>query len=195
MTTIEHKFLQYGLFVAAGVGKDFSHGNGGDLLFMGDSYRKGKREYESRQVGAGLSEEHMKSPKFEHVIVKRGKNAGKEAALTSGNKRMPRDWFFKKYYYSIRRLNLRETEFYGRAYQDLCRRSSTISSLAVSVPIASRYFYRWDIRTNFAENKKKMAGIDALRTLFEIIRDEKRTHANTAERIGNALTGNTAIPW
>lgn len=32
-----------------------------------------------------------------------------------------------------------------------------------------------------------MAGIDALRTLFEIIRDEKRTHANTAERIGNAL--------
>lgn len=67
------------------------------------------------QVGAGLSEEHMKSPKFEHVIVKRGKNAGKEAALTSGNKRMPRDWFFKKYYYSIRRLNLRETEFYGRA--------------------------------------------------------------------------------
>lgn len=115
VTTIEHKFLQYGLFVAAGVGKDFSHGNGGDLLFMGDSYRKGKREYESHQVGAGLSEEHMKSPKFEHVIVKRGKNAGKEAALTSGNKRMPRGWFFKKYYYSIRRLNLRETEFYGRA--------------------------------------------------------------------------------
>lgn len=119
VTTIEHKFLQYGLFVAAGVGKGFYHGNPGDLLFMGDQYREGKRAYGSRQVGAGLSEKHMKSPKFEHVTVQRGPNKGKEAALTSGEKRMPRDWFFKKYYYSIRRLNLTETEFYGRAYQGL----------------------------------------------------------------------------
>ncbi len=119
VTTIEHKFLQYGLFVAAGVGNGFYHGNPGDLLFMGDRYREGKREYGSRQVGAGLSEDHMKSPKFEHVTVKRGPNAGKEAALTSGEKRMPRDWFFKKYYYSIRRLNLEESAFYGRAYQGL----------------------------------------------------------------------------
>lgn len=119
VTTIEHKFLQYGLFVAAGVGKGFYHGNPGDLLFMGDSYREGKHAYGSRQVGAGLSEQHMKSPKFKHVTVKSGKNAGKEAALTSGEKRMPRDWFFKKYYYSIRRLNLTEAEFYGKAYQGL----------------------------------------------------------------------------
>ena len=119
VTTIEHKFLQYGLFVAAGVGKGFYHGNPGDLLFMGDSYREGKHAYGSRQVGAGLSEQHMKSPKFEHVTVKSGKNAGKEAALTSGEKRMPRDWFFKKYYYSIRRLNLEESAFYGKAYQGL----------------------------------------------------------------------------
>ena len=119
VTTIEHKFLQYGLFVAAGVGKGFAHGNGGDLLFMGDKYREGKHAYGSRQVGAGLSEEHMKSPKFEHVTVQRGPNKGKEAALTSGEKRMPRDWFFKKYYYSIRRLNLTEAEFYGKAYQGL----------------------------------------------------------------------------
>ena len=119
VTTIEHKFLQYGLFVAAGVGKGFAHGNGGDLLFMGDDYREGKHTYSSRQVGAGLSEQHMKSPKFEHVIVGKGKNKGKEAALTTGNKRMPRDWFFKKYYYSIRRLNLTEAEFYGKAYQGL----------------------------------------------------------------------------
>lgn len=119
VTTIEHKFLQYGLFVAAGVGKGFYHGNPGDLLFMGDSYRDGKHAYGSRQVGAGLSEKHMLGPKFERVIVKRGKNAGKEAALTSGDKRMPRDWFFKKYYYSIRRLNLTESAFYGKAYQGL----------------------------------------------------------------------------
>lgn len=119
VTTIEHKFLQYGLFVAAGVGKGFAHGNPGDLLFMGDSYRKGKHAYGSRQVGAGLSEEHMRGPKFQEVTVQRGPNAGKRAALTSGEKRMPRDWFFKKYYYSIRRLNLTESEFYGKAYQGL----------------------------------------------------------------------------
>ena len=119
VTTIEHKFLQYGLFVAAGVGKGFAHGNPGDLLFMGNMYREGKHAYGSRQVGAGLSEKHMKGPKFGEVIVKRGPNAGKRAALTSGEKRMPRDWFFKKYYYSIRRLNLTEAEFYGKAYQGL----------------------------------------------------------------------------
>ena len=119
VTTIEHKFLQYGLFVAAGVGKGFAHGNGGNLLFMGDKFREGKHEYGARQVGAGLSEEHMRSPKFKEVAVQRGKNAGKRAALTSGEKRMPRDWFFKKYYYSIRRLNLTEAEFYGKAYQGL----------------------------------------------------------------------------
>lgn len=118
-TTIEHNFLWYGLYVAAGVGHGFKHGNGGNLLFMGDKFREGKHAYGSRQVGAGLSEEHMKSPKFEHVTVQRGPNKGKEAALTSGEKRMPRDWFFKKYYYSIRRLNLTEAEFYGKAYQGL----------------------------------------------------------------------------
>ena len=135
VTTIEHKFLQYGLFVAAGVGKGFDidgkiyrdkggnvrriGSNNGDLLFMGDKYREGKHAYESRQVGAGLSAGHMKGPKFKEVTVKRGPNAGKRAALTSGEKRMPRDWFFKKYYYSIRRLNLTESAFYGRAYQGL----------------------------------------------------------------------------
>lgn len=119
VTTIEHKFLQYGLFVAAGVGKGFAHGNGGNLLFMEDKFREGKHEYGARQVGAGLSEEHMRGPKFKEVTVQRGPNAGKRAALTSGEKRMPRDWFFKKYYYSIRRLNLTEAEFYGKAYQGL----------------------------------------------------------------------------
>lgn len=34
-TTIEHKFLLYGLYVAAGVGHEFRHGNLGDLPFLG----------------------------------------------------------------------------------------------------------------------------------------------------------------
>lgn len=32
-----------------------------------------------------------------------------------------------------------------------------------------------------------MADTNALKALFEVIRDERRTHANTAERVGNAL--------
>lgn len=119
VTTIEHRFLMYGIYVAAGVGKGFVHDNGGDLLFMGDSYRNAHGEYRSRQVGAGLSETAMKSPKYQHITVRYGKNKGKEAALTSGNKRQARDWFFKKYYYSLHRLNETNASFFGAAYQGL----------------------------------------------------------------------------
>ena len=120
VTTIEHQFMKYGLYVAAGVGKGFEHGNPGDLLFMGDKYRADHAgAYGSRQVGAGLSEKHMLGPKFAEKTVTRGPNAGKRAALTSGQKRMPRDWFFKKYYYSLRRLNMTEAQFFGRAYQGM----------------------------------------------------------------------------
>lgn len=118
VTTIEHKFLMYGIYVAAGVGKGFSHGNGGDLAFMGDAYRNAHGEYRSRQVGAGLSETAMLG-KFDHKIVENGPNAGKTAALTSGEKRTPRDWFFKKYYYSLHRLNETNASFFGQAYQGL----------------------------------------------------------------------------
>lgn len=118
VTTIEHKFLMYGIYVAAGVGNGFSHGNGGDLAFMGDAYRNAHGEYRSRQVGAGLSESAMKG-KFQHITVKHGKNAGKTAALTSGQKRKARDWFFKKYYYSLHRLNETNASFFGQAYQGL----------------------------------------------------------------------------
>jgi hypothetical protein len=119
VTTIEHRFLMYGIYVAAGVGKGFEHGNGGDLLFMGDPYRAAHGRYGSRQVGAGLSEHAMLSPKYEHITVHHGKNAGKEAALTSGGKRQPRDWFFKKYYYSLHKLNETNARFFGSAYQGL----------------------------------------------------------------------------
>lgn len=119
VTTIEHRFLLYGIYVAAGVGNGFRHGNGGDLLFMGDSYRSGKRQYGRRQVGAGLSGRAMLAPKYERVTVTRGENKGKEAALTSGRKREPKDFFFKKYYYSLRRLNEENARFFGELYSGM----------------------------------------------------------------------------
>lgn len=82
-TTIEHHFLEYGLYVAAGTGKGYFHGNSGKddengLQFMrGSKYNKGKGH------------------------------------------RQARDWFSRKYLYSIHRLNDYEAAFYGDAYQGM----------------------------------------------------------------------------
>lgn len=35
-TTIEHRFLYYGIYVAAGTGRGYTRGNGGDLAFLKD---------------------------------------------------------------------------------------------------------------------------------------------------------------
>jgi hypothetical protein len=115
--TLEHRFLMYGIYVAAGVGKGFEHGNLGFLPFMGGVTRE-EYGYGIKQVGAGLSERAMREPKFEHITVKHGKNAGKKAALTRG-KRMKSDWFMRKYYYQLQRLNEKQAVMYGEAYQGL----------------------------------------------------------------------------
>lgn len=132
--TIEHKFLMYGLYVSAGVGKGFKHGNGGDLLFMNDKYRE-VNGYGYKQVGAGLSEDAMLAPKFEHITVKRGKNAGKQAALVRG-KRKKENWFMRKYYYQLQRLNEKQALMYGEAYQGLV--SSFLQGLFGNIDSKSR---------------------------------------------------------
>lgn len=132
--TIKHKFLMYGLYVSAGVGKGFKHDNGGDLLFMNDKYRE-VNGYGYQQVGAGLSEDAMLAPKFEHITVKRGKNAGKQAALVRG-KRKKEDWFMRKYYYQLQRLNEKQALMYGEAYQGLV--SSFLQGLFGNIDSKSR---------------------------------------------------------
>lgn len=136
VTTIEHKFLMYGIYVAAGVGNGFYHGNGGELLFMNTQGQMSNNRYGShrgegggmtradfgygkKQVGSGVSESHMLSPKFESKTVEHGKNKGKRAAITSGQPRQRRDWVMKKYYYSLQRLNETNNKFYGLAYQGM----------------------------------------------------------------------------
>lgn len=116
VTTIEHKFLQYGIFVAAGVSPAFVWkywagnipkgesgntpreriGDSGQLEFLDKSYRQEHGLDEPKKVGPSWG----------------GRVAG-------GMPKGKRDWFFRKYYYSIRRLNLEESAFYGRAYQGL----------------------------------------------------------------------------
>lgn len=70
VTTIEHRFLEYGIYVARGVGNGYSRGNGGDLKFLKDW-------------------------------------------KTNPHHRQKRDWFSKKYMYSLHRLNEFEAAYYG----------------------------------------------------------------------------------
>ena len=74
VTTIEHRFLEYGIYVARGVGNGYSRGNGGDFL----------KDWK-----------------------------------TNPHHRQKRDWFSKKYMYSLHRLNEFEAAYYGQTYQGL----------------------------------------------------------------------------
>lgn len=76
VTSIEHRFLEYGIYVARGVGNGYSHNNGGDLAFLKD----------------------WKS---------------------NPHHRQKRDWFSKKYMYSLYRLNEFEAAYYGTTYNGL----------------------------------------------------------------------------
>lgn len=93
---ITHKFLEYGIYVAAGVGYGYAHDNGGDLRFLDPVYRKEQ----------GLDRPRKRGPKW-------------GGGHTSGKPRQRRDWFSAKYLYSMRRLNEKEAEFYGEKYQGL----------------------------------------------------------------------------
>lgn len=115
--TIEHKFLRYGIYVAAGVGRGFKHGNGGDLPFMGAAYRE-EHGYDKKQVGYEFSKGQMLEPKYERKVLVKGKHAGQTVALARG-RRQREDWFLKKYYYQLQRLNEKNAEMYGDAYQGM----------------------------------------------------------------------------
>lgn len=93
---IAHTFLEYGIYVAAGTGRGYERGNGGDLPFLDPNYRHQHRLDQPRKTGPAWG-----------------------GAMTSGHPRQRRDWFARKYYYSLRRLNDYEARYYGQAYQGL----------------------------------------------------------------------------
>ena len=76
LTSIEHRFFEYGIYVARGVGDGYRHNNGGDLAFLKDW-------------------------------------------KTNPRHRQKRDWFSKKYMYSLHRLNEFEAAYYGTTYNGL----------------------------------------------------------------------------
>ena len=110
MTTIEHSFLLYGIYVAAGVGPAHewykwtkaqggpkTHRiNNGDLNFLGAEYRQEHGLEKPKKVGPAWG----------------GRTAG-------GEPKGRRDWFSQKYYASVMKLNEHEAEFYGENYNGL----------------------------------------------------------------------------
>lgn len=75
------RFLSYGIYQAYGVGKGYSHNNGGDLPFLGAAYRREHRLDEPRKVGPAWG-----------------------GYYTSGEPRERRDWFNPKLYASLMRM-------------------------------------------------------------------------------------------
>lgn|SRR5574344_1901506 len=95
-TTIQHKFLEYGIYQAAGVGRGYAKGNNGNLVFLDESYREAN----------GLDKPHKVGPRW-------------GSRISSGNPRKRRDWFFRKYYASLMTLNDAEARLYGETYMGM----------------------------------------------------------------------------
>ena len=110
VTTIEHAFLQYGIYVAAGVGpahvwKKWTEAQGGEKIMRPND---GDLDFLNKQYRA---ERELDTPK------KVGPAWGGRVA--GGGPKGRRDWFSAKYYASVMKLNEHEASFYGDAYNGL----------------------------------------------------------------------------
>lgn len=110
VTTIEHNFLQYGIYVAAGVGpahvwKKWTEAQGGEKIMRPND---GDLDFLNKQYRA---ERELDTPK------KVGPAWGGRVA--GGVPKGRRDWFSAKYYASVMKLNEHEASFYGDAYNGL----------------------------------------------------------------------------
>ena len=110
VTTIEHAFLQYGIYVAAGVGpahvwKKWTEAQGGEKIMRPND---GDLDFLNKQYRA---ERELDTPK------KVGPAWGGRVA--GGVPKGRRDWFSAKYYASVMKLNEHEASFYGDAYNGL----------------------------------------------------------------------------
>lgn len=110
VTTIEHAFLQYGIYVAAGVGpahvwKKWTEAQGGEKVLRAND---GDLDLLNKQYRA---ERELDKPK------KVGPAWGGRVA--GGVPKGRRDWFSAKYYASVMKLNEHEASFYGETYNGL----------------------------------------------------------------------------
>lgn len=93
VSTIQHKFLEYGIYQDMGVGNGYKKGNGGNLEILDPVYREGHGLNVPRKVGP--------------------KPGG---YYTSGNPRKPREWFSRPYFASIMVLKEQMAYMYGEEF-------------------------------------------------------------------------------
>lgn len=91
---VTHQFMEYGIFMEAGVGNGYRKGNGGDLEILDPYYRKFH----------GLDKPRKRGPK----------SSVKD--MTTGKPRENRYWFSRRYLSSMRVLNEVERDLYGNEY-------------------------------------------------------------------------------
>lgn len=93
ISTIQHKFLEYGIYQDLGVGNGYSKDNGANLEILNPVYREEHRLNVPRRVGP--------------------KPGG---YYTSGNPRKPREWFSRAYFASIMVLKEQMAYMYGEEF-------------------------------------------------------------------------------
>lgn len=86
LSTIQHKFMEYGIYQDVGTGNGYQHGNGGDLEFLDPQYRE---EYARKQ---------------------------KSGKVTLGEPRKPREWFSRAYFASVKVLKEQMAYMYGEEF-------------------------------------------------------------------------------
>lgn len=112
VTTIEERFAQYGIFVAKGVTPSYA-------WKKWTKAQGGTKEPRQRMSGGQLE---ILDPRYRH---EHGLDKGKKTGPMFGGRSVPvmpvgrRDWFGKKFYASLMKLNEYEATFYGESYNGM----------------------------------------------------------------------------
>jgi hypothetical protein len=112
VTTIEHRFAEYGIFVSKGVTPSFAWEKWTDA-------QGGQKVPRKRSSGGHLDILDLQYRHEHHLDIPK-KTGPAFGGVVSGP--MPigrREWFAKKYYYSIQRLNEYDANYFGAAYNGM----------------------------------------------------------------------------
>ena len=128
VTTIEHSFLVYGIWVSNGVAREFGRPYT-DSMGREYNYSNSKGNvFSSNRGGEGTLNDGQLPfllPGGEHYRETHGLNKPKKVGpawggkVAGGHPHNARDWFFRKYAAMRHILNDLEANFYGQAYQGM----------------------------------------------------------------------------
>lgn len=118
VTTIEHSFLAYGIYISNGVGREFGKGYTDSLGRVYVSNRGGEGTWNRGQLPFLLP--GGETYRASHGLDKPKKVGPKWGGrVAGGHPREQRDWFYRKYYSSRMVLNEMESAFFGKTYQGM----------------------------------------------------------------------------